>query len=53
MKMSYFCQNENVIPHLPALEIFNRGMRNPWFDRLTMTIVTLSVSKGGFRLSPE
>jgi len=21
---------------------------NPWFDKLTMTVVTLSLSKGGF-----
>jgi hypothetical protein len=21
---------------------------NPWFDKLTMTLVTLSLSKGGF-----
>jgi hypothetical protein len=25
-------------------------MRNPWFDKLTMTVVTLSMSKGGFLL---
>jgi len=31
----------------PIAHVDSRKGGNPWFDKLTMTIVTLSLSKGG------